>query len=480
MLLKRLKEFGKDASFYGLSQIMGQLIGFFLIPLYTKFLTTADYGIMTLLGFYTLFYSPISHLGIQGALFRFIGLAKNPEDERIYTSTALKAVVVIGLVITLLSLAGIYFLENVLINSKDYTLLLAMTILGAFPSSLAQFGYSLLRIKRKVKLIFWLNNFNLLLSISLNIWFIVFLEMGLLGATLTVLVSSILSLLSVLFFVRFPVNGLYDNRKLKDLLRFGLPNVPHYLISIVMMLFGQYMLNRILSANDLGLYAVAWKFCLPLQAIIGIAHSSWAAYKYEIVKSDSNHINVLGQFGFIMIFAYSWLFITTIFFSEEILVFMTDESYHGAGKYVGFLALIPLMNGLYYIFGMGVSFGKSQYFVPLISGLGCLITVVASFYFIPEFGIIGAGIVTAIGWFVMAIGAYIYGQHLFRINFKILQIFILLLIDLASLILLYYWDLSFGNRAFLFLCTLVVTLGVIPSQSRKTMFSIIKTRALPV
>ena len=54
-----------------MSSVIPRILGFLLVPLFTQYLTPKDYGIMTLLGFYTLFFSPISHLGLQGAMFSF-------------------------------------------------------------------------------------------------------------------------------------------------------------------------------------------------------------------------------------------------------------------------------------------------------------------------------------------------------------------------------------------------------------------------
>jgi O-antigen/teichoic acid export membrane protein len=480
MLFNRLKDFGKDASLYGMSQIVGQLIGFFLIPLYTTYLTPTDYGVMTLLGFYTLFYSPLSHLGFQGAMFRFVGLSKKIEDESSYISTAVKPVVVIAVFFSLLSQAFVGILEKTLLNSQEYTVLLTITIWGALPASLSQFGYSLLRVKRKVQAIFWLNNFNFILSVGLNIWFIVGLKMGLMGITLAGAFSGIIAFLSVWYFANIPINKDFNKSKFKEMALYGLPNVPHYLFAIVMMFFGQYMINRMLSPGDLGLYAIAWKFCLPLAAIVGIIQSSWSAYKLDLVRTDEHSKDTLGKFALLIIMIFVILYMTLVAIGPYALELMANNAYHDAGRYIGFLALIPLFNGIYYSLGSGISLGAKQYLIPAISATGCCAAIGTSFLFIPSFGIPGAGISTSIGWATMAILGLFYGQSNFKINFDLKRIFSLVCISIASLLVFHFTPLFLFQKLIVFTVFLSLSIVVLPKKDllsfKKLVLAKIKTK----
>jgi glycosyltransferase involved in cell wall biosynthesis len=61
----------KHTGIYGLGTILSRSVGFLLIPLYTRFLTPADYGVLELLDL-TMFFSGIfCMMGISAAVFRF-------------------------------------------------------------------------------------------------------------------------------------------------------------------------------------------------------------------------------------------------------------------------------------------------------------------------------------------------------------------------------------------------------------------------
>lgn len=418
MLIEKLKEFLKDAGFYGLSNVLGQLIGFFLIPLYTAYLTPDDYGVLTLLGFYTLFYSPLSHLGLHGAMFRYVGFSKSVEEERNIISTALKAVVIISIFITGISFLFLKSLETLFIDSTDYTNLFILTVITAFFSSLAQFAIAYLRIKRKVKSIFWINIGNLTFSVLLNIILIVVFKLGLNGIVITNAIAALLFSIAVFVVSRLPFDFSFDWGRLKKLLSYGLPNVPHYLQATVMIMFGQFYLNKMLDASDLGLYAVAWKFCLPFQAIMGIIQSSWSAYKFDLYRNYSEPKKMINQFTLIMSLVFIGLYFITVLTGPKLLVLMTAAKYHQAKDLLPILALIPLFNSHYFIFNTGVAFGKHQYYVPVISFTGTIATVLLSIWGIPLYGAVAAALATSAGWFVMCFGTYLYGQHNYKLKFR--------------------------------------------------------------
>ena len=71
MLLDKIKSFSIDSLYYGMSSVIPRILGFLLVPLFTQYLTPKDYGIMTLLGFYTLFFSPIFTFRTAGRYVSF-------------------------------------------------------------------------------------------------------------------------------------------------------------------------------------------------------------------------------------------------------------------------------------------------------------------------------------------------------------------------------------------------------------------------
>ena len=64
-MFRRLKDLSADTILYGLSSASAQLIGFLLLPLYTKYLTPEDYGILAMLTIVTALFVPLFGVGLK-------------------------------------------------------------------------------------------------------------------------------------------------------------------------------------------------------------------------------------------------------------------------------------------------------------------------------------------------------------------------------------------------------------------------------
>lgn len=422
--------FLKDAFFYGFGNIISRLVGFILLPLYTQFLSPTDYGIMTLLSFYIIFFGPLSKLGLTEAVFKFIGFSESKNYHNNIYSSAFNAVLLISSLITILSLTAVNFIEYLLFNSDEYTSLIYITILSSFFSSISQMVYTYLKIKRKVKLIFNFNLFTLFFGVIINLYLIVHLKLGLYGAIMGIFLTSFVTSVFSLIVSRVPLNFNLDFNILKEMFQFGLPYVPKHLQNTIMALFCQFILFKYISAQDLGLYAIAWKFCLPLQLLLGMFHNSWKAYKFDLNIRSGGDKSILSSFTFIMIIMYLFSYLVIALFGGDLLVIVSESRFHIAAKYVPILALIPLFNAFELTFSSFVAFGKKQTYQPVIAFSGLVATIVLSFILVPLYGIYGAGISTACGWLLLTILGYFYGQSIFKINFglnKLLPVIFLLL-----------------------------------------------------
>lgn len=452
---------------YGLSQVLGQLIGFFLIPVYTKHLSPEDYAVITLLGFYTLFYKPIAQLGVFGAVFRFVGFSKQVEEEERIIATAAKTILVSSLLIVVLSFVFFDVLANIILSSNNYQEVFLITILTSFFSVLYQFPFNVLRIKRQMMKIFWLNTFFLASTIMLTIYFVVVLQMKIPGVVYASFISTVASFILLLFVTKIKLSPSFDKTYFKQMLTHGLPNVPHHLQTILMMMFAQYALSKLLTQADLGLYSIAWRFCLPFQLVVTTIHSSWSAYKFHIYKTEQAPQATLGFFCFVTGVGYIFIYLITALFGGYILEFMTDETFHGASAYLPFIALIPLFNGLYFVFSTGVTFGLKQNWAPLISLVGIVVTVSLSFILIPIYKVEGAAFATSMGWLIMAFGVFLYSQKIYRIDYEILRTSILLVVVLIFVFLTNSSHFGFFLR-FCFLFTgLLIGFLMLPVKYRR-------------
>ena len=97
-MLKSLRDLIKDSLTYGASGLLGQLIGFLLLPLYTQYLTPRDYGILALVIFIPQFFTPISSMGITNAIFRRYNFHNEEEKRKSSLFTANLSILITSLI----------------------------------------------------------------------------------------------------------------------------------------------------------------------------------------------------------------------------------------------------------------------------------------------------------------------------------------------------------------------------------------------
>ena len=73
--------------------IFAKIIGFVLLPVYTRYLTEAEYGALAMFAFIALFFTPLSNLGMTNAIFRRFSLAKDEQERQRVLSTGLISIV---------------------------------------------------------------------------------------------------------------------------------------------------------------------------------------------------------------------------------------------------------------------------------------------------------------------------------------------------------------------------------------------------
>ena len=81
-----LKKLASQTAIYGLSSVVGRLLNYLLVPLYTRYFSPEQYGVVTELYAYVAFFVIILTYGIETAFFRF---SQKEKSNRLVYSTSL-------------------------------------------------------------------------------------------------------------------------------------------------------------------------------------------------------------------------------------------------------------------------------------------------------------------------------------------------------------------------------------------------------
>jgi len=408
----------KQSLIYGLGEVASQLIGFFLLPLYTRYLTPSDYGILEIFQITTSVLSIAIVMGISTALFMSYFNYENQQKRKTVVSTALIFLTLISLSIILMLVILASNFSIFFFGTPQYTIYFQVIFLTLFFDIAIVIPLAIFRAREESKKYVIISLLRLLISVGLNIYFIVVLKKGVFGILEGGLITA-----SFLYVLLIPglfkeIRFRFSKYDLKEMLKFGLPLVPANLASWILNASNRYFLLFLTTPFELGLYSMGNNFGLIVRVlIVGPFTIAWAPF-YWSVEKEKNAKEIFSSV--LTYFFLVGMFITLgiSILSKDILVIMTTPPFYGAYKVVPLIALSYVLYGCYFIVCIGLNLRKKTKFQPLIIGIAAIINLGLNFVLIPNYGMMGAAIATFISYLTLPIGAYLISRRYYPIEYE--------------------------------------------------------------
>ena len=175
-MFKKLLILSKHSIIYGLGVAASRLIGFFLLPLYTRYLTPSDYGMLETFGVTHSILNIIFIMGFGSALFMSYFHYENETDRKRVVSTALIFLTTTSLFLSLILIVIANNFSLLFFHSMQYTFYFRVIFLTIFFDTAIIIPLSIFRAREESKKYVMVSLVRLLMSVGLNIYFIVFLS----------------------------------------------------------------------------------------------------------------------------------------------------------------------------------------------------------------------------------------------------------------------------------------------------------------
>ena len=267
---KWIKQLGKDSLVYGIGGVVARGFGFFLLPIYTRIFSIADYGLIELITVVCMFAFAVIAGGTDGSLeFYFTERAEEgPQTQaRVVTSVLLWRVVWGGVVVGIVLLLAP--LLNTLLQYDIPITLLAIATTSVFLAGLTGPMLSVFRLLFKP---WWYVGISLLGTVAAaatTIVLVVRFDRGVMGALIGACVGAAMVSVLGLWGVRQYLSWQPQFRQWwPRLLRFGLPLMPTALALYVLNFCDRFFIVRFHGDDALGLYSVGAKFALIISLMV--------------------------------------------------------------------------------------------------------------------------------------------------------------------------------------------------------------------
>lgn len=427
---QHLKRLSKHTIIYGMGDVIIKAIAFLLIPLYTRHLTTMDYGELSLLQAIEIALPIILSFGFNSAILKVFHDYDTQVEKKEVISTALLFIFLIALPICLLLIHNASFFAR-LIGFKsidDATLYLQFIFISVFFSLFRLIALSVMRAYEQGILYSIINIVNFTLLVSLNIYNVAFLEKKILGIVQSSAMTSFLIFLLIAIVLFRRIKFSFSKQKLKELFNFGLPLVPGGLAAWTLTLADRYLLKFLSTSEQVGLYEIGYKFGMILNMLlIHPFRTAWLPFMFSIQKENrAKRIYSVVLTYYLCLATFIWLGISIL--AREVVILTTTEKFFPGYQAIPLIALANLFYGIYYTVDVGVLVRSKTGAYASITGIGALLDIGLAFLLIPDYGIIGAAVAKVLSYSTLAILMYIVAQRLYPIKYEFNRILKLLFV----------------------------------------------------
>ncbi len=416
----------KNVKFYFISNISSLFIALFSLPIFTRFLSPSDFGILALFVLFGTLTTQIISLALNEASRKFFF---DKIDFIKLNSTNFFFVLTIFIIFSFFIFLFSELISKHIFDSKISNKLIIISYFYGCIMWTFQYLNSLFVIQEKSYNYFLVNLTTNIASPILSILILLQTDLTYEARIISIISIFFLSCLVSFYLNKYLFKLIVDFRSLKKSFVFSVPLVPNTIISQVHEATDKTMTNYFLGLNSLGILSIAIRIADISKLIINSFLQAWDPYFLK--NSSENHLNkkrILS--GFYVILSIIFLSCFTIsLFSEEIVKILTVKEYYFTIQYIPIICFSIFLVHIFSSLSINqlIKTEKTGSFLK-ISSITMLMNLFLNLLLIPKFQIYGAIFATMISGLFSGIYSFYLGQKNFKINIKFLTILYFILI----------------------------------------------------
>ena len=444
------KKLAGQTAIYGVSSILGRLLGYLLVPLYTRMFLPADYGTVSVFYSYAAFLVVILTYGMETAFFRF---NEQEEDKEKVFSTGMISLIFSSLIFLFVSSV---FASNVArwIDYASHPEYVRWFVWMLALDALSRIPFARLRAQNKSTLFAAINLTSIGVNIGLNLFFILLCPFCLRHESWTavnslvhlvyrsdwgieyIFISNVVSsaVTLILLLPQFmDMKWKVDKKLLRTMLIYAFPLLFAGMAGIVNETFDRLLLRYLLPKNialyQVGIYSACYKISILMTIFV-------QAYRYaaepfffaQAKEKDAKIVYARIMDYFIITVSFIYL-VTMVYLDDFIMKKLIGEKYWEGRGVIPILMMANLFLGVYYNLSIWYKLTSKTMWGAWLSLIGAVVTLLLNFWWIPLgadhliHGYFGSAWATFICYGLMMVLSYLIGQHYFPVKYNLLKFF---------------------------------------------------------
>ena len=365
------------------------VISLFLLPLFQRFLSPEDYGVIYMLLLVEAGAKVIFRWGLDTAFMRLYFDEPDDDARRQLASTIFHTLLAANGTLLVLGAAASGWLSTLLIGTPVYGSLVGLTLFNTFLANFFFIPYHVIRIRQQPKTFIRLTFTRSVATVVARVVFVMLLGMGVFGFVVADLAATVLMIGLLFPWYRRLIRPVFSRARFRAAFDFGLPRVPHSLAQQVVGGADRYLLNRAGDLAAVGLYGTGTTFGAALKICLSAFEFAWTPFFLAAMKERDARA-IYRQISTYIVAALVLLVAAASAVSPVIVRLFTVEAFHEAARVTPWIMVSVLFQGLYLVGSIGLVITKRTRAYPVATGIAALVAIAANLILIPRFGMIGA------------------------------------------------------------------------------------------
>lgn len=443
---KAIKKLAGQTAIYGLSSIIGRLLNYLLVPLYTRIFIPEVYGIVTELYAYVSFLLILLTYGMETGFFRF---AQDKSKFNSVYSTILTSLATTSILFIILIRLNLSSISEILRYSEHSEFIMWMAIIVSI-DAFTSIPFAKLRLQNKAWKFAILKLINISVNIGLNLYFyllcpnleisnpnsvLLYFYNGNVGVGyvfISNLVANIITfmiLLPEIFDVKFD----FSRKLLKEILSYSWPLLIAGFAGMINETLDRAMLKYLVPLENnpmeqLGIYGANYKLAILMTLFIQMYR--YAADPFFFSNKNEENAKDLYAIATKYFIICGLIIFLGVMLYIDIIKYFIGSKFHEGLKVVPILLLANLFLGIFYNFSIWYKLNDMTRYGAYLAVFGASVTVILNLILIPVYGYVGSAWATFICYFLMTLLSYFWGQKYYHIPYKLKNSIMYLLLSL--------------------------------------------------
>jgi O-antigen/teichoic acid export membrane protein len=412
-----VKRLAKHSAIYGLGGLVSRILAVLLLPLYTRYLSTADYGKVETLIALTTVIGIVLRFGIHGAFFRFYFDSADADARRLVLRTSFWFTMTMA---TLGLLAGLIFagpIADALFGSPDDSELVMAAFVGLWAGMNYEQLTSLFRVEERSVAFVSASLTNIFLTIGATLLLVVVLDKGPIGVIVGNFTGTLLVYAVLVGYRREQLGLQFDRRLLREMNRFGVPLIPTALFLWVTNFSDRLFLVQLADASEVGLYSVGVRIASAMVLLLTAFRLAWPAFAFSI-QDDSEAKRTYAYVLTYLVLLTTWVATALALLSPWIVDLIAAPKFAESSRVVGPLAFSAVAFGGYIVVAIGIGRAKRTQFNWVVTGAAAIVNVALNLALIPSYGMMGAAVATIAAYTTMFVGMAWWSQKIYPVPYQ--------------------------------------------------------------